>query len=347
MIRLSKIVYTLEPYTDNSPEAMQAAFTDYVEFLSRLSAESVIKFNSIMLIVGSAILNKVKEANDDLEAYRKELYRSDTTSFLSSHEDSKEIRLIERVIYQDDDTECFSGEINNYGLDNKIIKALLLIYIYKFEIIGEDRDVIIAHFGLNEYVGKVNAAEVVDREHADYVLKYNEFLYEFYSRSNAAVKSDLGRFLRKSTMYFLSDYAVKKFNNDIDFEFKLPRNISKDAALSLIDDYSNSMKKYVERMYEHNYTEDAYKAVSGKGRRHYSTQFRKWDRYLRIYDLYLEYEKKGWKITTYRLNTIGKLIVEEFKVFAKYADTDLRKEVVKGYTEALRLIELSKTGVLF
>jgi len=347
MLRVSGIVYTLQPYTDNAPEPMRSAYLDYITFLSTLKEATVSKLTSIMLIVGSNILNLAKKTVEEVEDYQAKLYRTKNADFIASYVDDEELRLIEWVIYKDEGTDDVSAEFSCYEIDNKIIKALLLKQIHLFEISGDDFDRLISHFGLNFYVGKVFTDADRDKKHSEFVKKYNYYLHAFYSRSDNPDPHYLKRYLTTSELYVVSPYTVKGFNSDIDFQLTVPRNVTKDEALNLIDAYSGSMKHYIEQMYEYNYVEDLYKSTSGKGKKHYSSQFRKWDRCLRIYDLYKVYENRNAQINSPQIGRIGETIVKEFKVFTKYAITDLRKEVVKGYKEALRLIELSKTGYLY
>jgi len=345
--RTSRIIYTLEPCSDISVDMMTLNYQAYNDFLTTLAYETVLKLNNIMMIVGSSLLELLKTPNIDYDKYLVKLCRDDTVETIKSYVDCKPIRLIERVVYKNDSDEDTEVKAYYYDINNKVIKLLLITNLRRYGIREPECSKIMSHFGLSDYYDVTDRLIDHDYNFAEYIKRYNGYLHEFYCRNNNTEDNLLEIYHDRSWLCSQSAHRLEGFADDIKFDMILPNYLSKDVALSVVENYSNSMKSYVERMYEFNYVEDAFKASSGKGRKHYSNQFSLWDRYLRIYDLFKENMLIDNKVTNPKVDKIGKIIAAEFKVFGSYGLTDRRKEILKGYKEALRLIELSKTGVLY
>jgi hypothetical protein len=211
----------------------------------------------------------------------------------------------------------------------------------------EDLEQIIDYYNLDIYFRTVKVGGEDDTDFIEYVKSYNNYLYEFYSRSTEPDQLRLDYYRTRANirnMYYTTHHRCD--DDYVTFSINIRVNSSIKQLNSDIDEFSENVKSYAKRLYELNYVENMFKAGGTGGNKNPKVIFGLWDRYLRIYDLYKEYEDKGVKVENRHINVIGNKIVEKFKVFEKYKPNDLRKEIVKGYNEALRLIEQSVQGYL-
>lgn len=344
MINIGKIVYTLEYDTEEISDQAPVDYNYYLmhkEFLSTLSGDAAQILTNVLMLTATYIIESSRNKKYNYDSEVKRLLGADNADFIKRYENRDKLKLVEWIFSHD----CKSYVTCSYRLSNNIIKSIMLHYLLSHEMSIDNLRKIFIKYNLVRYYPKLQGTYTKSIRF-EYIKQYNHYLREFYIRSGIQDED----YLKKLDNAIIYNYYMMgktyKRDQNINFEIILKRYDSIDSALDTIDAYFKSIKMYVERCYEWSTPEEFFLSRSGKGNKHYLAQFRKWKRYLKIYDLYQEYENRGEKVKSPQLDKIGKAIVKGSNVFGKYAITDLRKEIVKGYNEALRLIELSKTGVI-
>jgi len=345
MNTVDMLIYTLEPSSnetsDNNGIYKPGKFS---ELIASLSEDTNGKLFNALMMTARYVIETSQHKSYDYNKDIAKLFLPKQESFLRRYRDRDKLKLEEWARSQENDNII---KLNEWNIDNNVIKAVFLQNILRFNIDKEEIKKIYSHYKISRYLFVTKGIGVSSNDNVIIIKKYNTLLREFYIRSGNAKDNILAKYENRIKHHQIMVYGLWKNESQTTFKLSLNHNATKESIFNTIDEYCKYLKFYTERRYALSIPEENFMYSSGKGKKHYKEQFRLWERYLRIYDLYKEHENRGWKITTYRLNTIGKLIVQEFNVFTKYADTDLRKEIVKGYKEALRLIELSKTGVLY
>ena len=348
MSDINKVIYTLEPCNPLTieDETKQREIVDkHFELISKLSKVGASKFNNAILKTVRFIMsNKTLTAvsYDNNAKLLNDLFFKDKFDTL---DETDSIYLVERVYY--DEGESYYIQLNSWQIDTRITKAVFMRSLVHEWLSEKDRKCIQEFYNLDKYYKSIKVGGINDTNIAEYVKAYNHYLYEFFKRSNSHDNDTLEYYLDKSKYTnMLVTYNKGYKDNKDSFSYELSIFNTLEQTLDDIDEFCNNIKFYAKRLYEVNYPENMYTSGDNRGNKHYSKQFKIWDRYLRIYDLYKEYMNAGKPIGNAQINAIGNKIVKEFKLFEKYKPNDLRKEIIKGYENALKLIEQSTQGYL-
>ena len=348
MSPMKVVIYNLEHYAPNMEipdEYIKYGYEDYLELLSKLSSDGVNELHNAMISTARHIIDMCEKSNYDYAKEADSVYINGGKKSIAVLSRCHFLRLVERVY--SGDNEVNYKLTNTWEIDSDLAKAIFVRSLLKVNLIDSDKDKIQSFYGLVDYGPKVHCDAIDDTDYVKYANTFNKYLYEFYKRSKDPDAAKLKEYEDKTTYSSMSS-IYNSCSSDTQFSCSFSVDVSKSVKQTKHDitEYSEDLKFYTKRLYEVNYAEDKYKSSTGGGNSHYSVQFVMWDKCLRVYDMYKKYIDAGKSVERPLLDAIGKNIVNEFKVYKTYKLTELRKEIVKVYKEALRLIEQSVEGDL-
>ena len=342
-----KVMYTFDTCAPTEDEARQRLnFDRHLELLSKLSDDGVNSLNIAILGVARFIISLFPLNATNTKRYADEFSR---VFFDSESIDKNTIAkdnsmcLVERV---NDNNTYYYRPSRYWQIDTNLAKAKFMRKVTRFKLSDIDKGIIKSFYNIDSCpTYMIGGADETDIH--EFVKSYNHYLYEFYRRSESIDQNIIDVYDERRTgiplpyVFDTREFDINaKFTIDVSMFSSLYNNYFE------IDDICDSVKFYTRRIYELNFKETTLLTGDYRGKKHYTQKLKLWDRYLRIYDLHKEYIDQGKKITPLRQDLIGKKIVNEFNIFTSYSSNDLRKEIVKGYKEAQRLIEESKEGYL-
>jgi hypothetical protein len=347
MSNINIVLYTLgssDPCTFDDEVKQREELEKHFQLISQLSDIGSFSLNNAILKTARFITSNTDLATASGKKYEEfcnDYFGKDKYKAIDEKDD---IYLIEWINYGSNKDYI---PLQSWRIDTKITKAVLMRSLIHESMPKVDLERIKDYYNLDIYWRSVKIGGIDDTATIKYVNEYNNYLYEFYKRSDNPDKNRLEYYrLRADTCNML---LITNKSNTIDcasFSINITMTWSLEQLYSDIDEFSNNVKYYAKRLYEVNYVENMFKAGGTGGNKNPKVIFGLWDRYLRIYDLYKEYADKGVKVENRHFDRIGNKIVKEFKVFEKYKPNDLRKEIKSEYNEAVRLIEQSVQGYL-
>lgn len=347
MSGISKLMYTLakyDPRVVSDPALKLLDVQEHNDLVAMLSESGVAKYNNLLLSM-IRYIDYYSQASDEKRiAIKRELVNAFNGDDYFTVDEKDSLYFIERIILGGG--EVHPDPINVWSINTKITKAVILRKMFHTEFDYKDMDCIRHMLNINKeiYFGvKLGGADATDK--IQMVNTINKYLYEFYKRSADPSEELLEYYFRRSTSKNMSMAYYKQFEVE-PFRYDLTLATSIEQSICNIDEFCDNLKHYTRRLYEISYYEDYCEATSGGGNKHYSVKFSKWDRCIRVFDLYKEYLDKGKPVNTPQIDAIGKKVVKEFKLSSKYDDTDLRKIIKQDHATALDLIERSKEGHL-
>lgn len=342
---MADLIYTLDSI---NPDAVTNRYDDlaqvksYLDLRVRLTQDGVNILNLTILSIVRFLVDLYGAGNNKAKIdklIRNEFHNSNIESIT----DNDSLYLVERRLNTSSLDEF--KEINHWTADVRYIKTILVRRLWHCGLNAEDMTVLLDHYKLHDYYQNVTIGGVDEAEKMTFVMGYNHYLYEFYMR-NEVVEQELVDKYKERSEVASSCLVYSNELDPLDIRLSLSLNKTCEQVMADIDEFSNNIKYYVKRLYNINHIEDAYMSICKGGKGHYRFQFRKWDRCIRVFDLYVEYQAQGKIMTDPRIDSIGKKIVKEFDVYANYEVADRRKNIVEDYNEALKLIKKSTLGYL-
>lgn len=348
MSPVKTVLFNLEPYSPNvelTDEVNKKEYVSYLQLISSLSPDGAVRFQNAMLSTARYIYECCNRTNSNYKSDIDKIFVKDGKRKLNIKSKSYFLRLVERVIIGNVDTDYIPT--NHWEIDSDLSKAILIRSLLKVNMTVIERDIINEYYGLEEYSSKIYCGFIDDSDYVKYANDYNRYLYQFYSRSNEPDAERLKGYECKSEYgNMIAIYDMCSSNTSLPYCINLNIANSINQTNHDIAEFSEDLKFIAKRLYEVNHSEDRYKSTTGGGNSHYSIQFALWKRYLRVYDLYKDYTDTGKTVRTPQIDAIGIKIVNEFKVYTSSDKREVRKEILRDYKEALRLIEQSVEGYL-
>jgi len=344
MNSVNEILITIEPVVDHSYRSKDKKELDrYLQLIDKLTPSGAKQLKIALVNTAKASA----EQYDDVFLRIPALNRIFGENKIISMDDYEELQKVTSRV-------CIVERIRGAGKDFSAVSSIetesnVVKYLLKHNLRNisnaEDRELIFKHYDIDDSDNRKIAE--IDTEFLNYATKYYHYLYEFYRRNNVCDASLLNRYceLSKSSdevrrLYgFFSGYAEE-------FEYTIKLDKSLEQTLADIDEYCSSLKYYAKELYSKNKVVILDYIRDCNGNKSYKKQFELWERYLKVYDLYIEKMVIPDMADNRKIDAIGKQISNDFNVFATLEAKDRRKEIKKDYAKALELIINAGQGSL-
>jgi len=347
---MAELMYTLNA---SNPELIGLRddydqLKSYNTMLDTLSVHGKHQFANVLLstfrFAMSYIEYNQKKSNKVHDSIAKEFINVEFNDVL----DSDELYLVERLIAEDFD--IYLRPLRTLNLDVRVLKAVIVRNMFQGAMDMNDINVICSSYNLQDYLHCVSVGGAETTGRVEVINLYFKYLYEYYKRSDNYVEETLAGYKEYSEVK-RTGYVYGRQQDIIDINLYLSLQQPKEQTLANIEEYCNNIKFYANRLYEINFSPDNFESSCGIGNASPSVKFTMLDRCLIIYDLFSAVVGPDGSIDDLSLNPkIDRIakheLVKKCPDLVKKGHLDLRKEVRKGYKNALRLIEESTQGYL-